>query len=188
MILNEIYYRTSVRSYTDQPVEREKIHAMLQAAMSAPSSGNERPWHFVVLERPEDFLPIKKISPHVEMLNQAKFVILICADTTQKKYRFDFWPQDCSAATENLLLEAKHQGLGAVWCGIYPDEEKIAALRALYGLPDYVEVLAVVPVGYPAHERPVKDRFKAERVHIGTWDRALKPGSTFTAPEFSDEG
>lgn len=65
MILKEIYQRTSVRSYTDQPVEREKIHAMLQAAMSAPSSGNERPWHFVVLERPEDFLPITEISPHV---------------------------------------------------------------------------------------------------------------------------
>ena len=188
MILKEIYQRTSVRSYTDQPVEREKIHAMLQAAMSAPSSGNERPWHFVVLERPEDFLPITEISPHVEMMKQAQCVILVCADTTQKKYRFDFWPQDCSAATENLLLEAKHQGLGAVWCGIYPDEEKVAALRTLYGLPPYVEVLAAVPVGYPAHERPVKDRFKGERVHIGAWNRVLKPGSTYTAPEFSDEG
>ncbi|MCF2662081.1 nitroreductase family protein [Pseudoflavonifractor phocaeensis] len=184
--MKEIFERTSVRQYTQQPVERGKIEALLRAAMCAPSSGNERPWHFIVLERPEDFLPIMEISPHVEMLKQAKCAILVCADTTQKKYRFDFWPQDCSAATENLLIEAKHQGLGAVWCGIYPDEEKIAALRELYRFPDYVEVLAVVPVGYPAYERPVKDRFKAERVHIGSWERVLRPGSSYTAPEFAD--
>ena len=144
--MKEITQRTSVRSYTSQPVEPEKIEAMLRAAMCAPSAGNEQPWHFIVLNRREDFLPIREISPHVEMLAQAQYAILVCADTTQKKYRFDFWPQDCSAALENMLIEAKHQGLGAVWCGIYPDEEKIDALRGLYGFPDYVKVLAVVPV------------------------------------------
>lgn len=185
MVLEEIYYRTSVRSYTEQPVPREKIQALLEAAMCAPSSGNERPWHFIVLERAEDFMPITKISPHVEMLRQAQYAILVCADTTQKKYRFDFWPQDCSAATENILIEAKHQGLGAVWCGIYPDEEKIAALRKLYGFPEEVKVLAVIPVGYPAFERPVKSRFRSERVHVGNWNCVLKSGSTFTEPEFS---
>ncbi len=177
--MKEIFERTSVRSYTEQPVEPEKIQALLRAAMCAPSSGNERPWHFIVLDRPEQFQPILDISPHVEMLRQAKYAILVCADTTQKKYRFDFWVQDCSAATENILIEAKHLGLGAVWCGIYPDEEKVAALRAQYHIPEHVEVLAVVPVGYPAFERTVRDRFKAERVHVGTWDRTLEPGTAF---------
>lgn len=184
--MKEIFERVSVRDYTDRPVEREKIEDLLRAAMCAPSSGNERPWHFVVLERREDFLPITQISPHVEMLRQAQCAILVCADTTQKKYRFDFWPQDCSAALENLLIEAKHLGLGAVWCGIYPDEEKVQALRERYGLPEHVEVLAVVPVGYPAFERQVKDRFHSERVHIGDWGHVLKPKTSYVTPEYDD--
>lgn len=185
--MREILQRTSVRSYTGQPVEPEKIQALLRAAMCAPSSGNERPWHFIVLDRPEQFQHVMAVSEHVEMLKQAKYAIVVCADTTQKKYRFDFWVQDCSAATENILIEAKHLGLGAVWCGIYPDEEKVASLRVHFSIPEHIEVLAVVPVGYPAFERTAKDRFQAERVHIGTWDRALAPGSSFDAPELAQE-
>lgn len=184
--MKEIFDRVSVRSYTDQPVEPEKIEAILRAGMCAPSAGNERPWHFVVLRHPEEFLPLMQVSEHLQMLPQASYVILVCGDTTQKRYRFDFWVQDCCAALENMLIEAKHLGLGAVWCGIYPDEEKIVRIRQMYGLPETVEVLALMPVGYPAAERQVRDRYKPERVHIGRWDTVLGAGMTladYAAPQ-----
>ncbi|MBS5567579.1 MAG: nitroreductase family protein [Firmicutes bacterium] len=185
--MKEIFERVSVRSYTDQPVEAEKIEDILRAGMCAPSAGNERPWHFVVLKDPKDFLPLMQISEHLQMLPQAKYVIMVCGDTTQKRYRFDFWVQDCCAALENMLIEAKHLGLGAVWCGIYPDTEKIIRLCCMYGLPETVEVLALMPIGYPAIERKVHDRYKSDRVHIGRWENVLRDGATLDSLGFSDK-
>ena len=86
-----------------------------------------------------------------------------------------------------MLSEAKHLGLGAVWCGIYPDEEKICRLRKMYGLPEEVEVLAVVPIGYPAIERQVRDRYKPERVHIGRWENVLSDGATVACHDFGSK-
>lgn len=185
--MKEILERVSVRSYTDRPVEPEKIESILRAGMCAPSAGNERPWHFVVLERAEEFLPLMQVSEHLQMLPQAKYVIMVCGDTTRKKYRFDFWMQDCCAALENMLIEAKHLSLGAVWCGIYPDEEKICRLRKMYGLPEEVEVLAVVPIGYSAIERQVRDRYKPERVHIGRWENVLSDEATVACHDFESK-
>jgi nitroreductase len=77
--------------------------------------------------------------------------------------------QDCAAATENLLIAANDLGLGAVWLGFYPNEERVAALREILGTPENVVPLSVVPIGYPAEEPGPADRFDAARIHLNRW-------------------
>jgi len=98
------------------------------------------------------------------MLNEADCAIAVCGDTSPERYQ-GFWAQDCSAATPNILLEAETQGLGAVWLGIYPIEERVKGLKELLGLPEAVNPLSLVSIGYPAEEKPPANRFDISRIH-----------------------
>jgi len=77
--------------------------------------------------------------------------------------------QDCSAATQNILLAAHAKGLGAVWVGVYPKQERVARFQKLLGLPAHVIPLALVPIGIPAEHLPPANRFNASRVHRDRW-------------------
>ena len=111
--LTTIYTRRSVRLYTPKPVSREVIHEILKAAMSAPSAGNERPWHFIILTDRALLDEIPKFHPYSAMLKQSSVAVVVCGDLSREKYK-GFWVQDCSAATENLLIAAAANELGAV--------------------------------------------------------------------------
>jgi nitroreductase len=166
--LQLIRTRRSVRRYTPQPVSQEQVELLLRAAMSAPSAGNCQPWQFVVLDDRQIFEAIMRAHPFSQMLKEAPLAILVCGDQTLERFP-GYWVQDCSAATQNLLLAAHALGLGAVWLGIHPRPERISAIRSLVGLPDTVQPLSLVAVGHPAETPPPVDRFLPERVHHNHW-------------------
>lgn len=170
-VMNNIMTRTSIRAYEDRPVEDAKIEKMLRAAMAAPTAGNKQPWKFVVIKEKQT---LKTISEHfntMKMAAHAPLAIVVCGDMnlTFPGDGLDYWVEDASAATENLLLAAHSMGLGAVWCGIYPMQERVAYLKKLLGLPENIVPLNVVPVGYPAEEPAPKDKWKPENIHYESW-------------------
>jgi nitroreductase len=166
--LEAIKTRRSIRVYTDEPVSDEHLHAMLAAAMQAPSAGNQQPWHFIVIRKRADLDLLADALPYGKMLHHAPLGIVICADVEHESNR-GYWVQDCSAATQNLLLAAHAQGLGAVWLGVYPREQRVVELRHLLGMPEGATPLCVVAVGHPAEVVPPADRFQPDRVHEEKW-------------------
>ena len=145
-VLNNIFARKSVRKFTSEPVSEKQVETLLKAAMAAPSALNKQPWRFVVVTDKEKLLSMAEKMPYAR-LDTAPLAIVVCGDTSVSE---KFWTHDCSAATENLLLAAEAMGLGAVWCGIYPMQERVAYLKQLLQLPENIVPLNVIPIGYPA--------------------------------------
>ncbi len=166
--LTAIFTRRSLRLYTPKPVSHDVIHDILKAAMSAPSAGNERPWHFIVLTDRALLDEIPKFHPYSAMLKQAHAAILVCGDPTREKHK-GYWVLDCAAATENMLLAAHAKGLGSVWCGVYPTEDRVQNLRSLLKLPEHIVPFSLLPLGFPAETKETANRYDASRVHENGW-------------------
>ena len=167
-VIQTILSRRSIRKYTSQPVPQELIDELLKAAMSAPSAGNEQPWHFVVIRDRKVLNEIPKFHPYSKMLKEASAAILVCGDLGEERHK-GFWIQDCSAATQNILIAAHAKGLGAVWLGVYPREERIDGLRKLLGMPEHVMPLSIISIGYPAEQKPPADRYDTSRIRSDRW-------------------
>lgn len=163
-----ILTRRSIRKYTDQPVADALVTELLRAAMAAPSAGNQQPWHFIVVRDKALLEGIAAFHPYGAMTRQAALAVVICADL-KREQRPGFWVQDCSAATQNLLLAAHARGLGAVWLGVHPRPERVEATRSLLSLPEHVVPLAIVPIGHPAESPAPADRYDPGRVHFDRW-------------------
>lgn len=165
-MLETIMTRTSIRQYTDQPVEKEKIEAMLRAGMAAPSAVNRQPWHFVVVTDKEKLTGLASANPNAGMAAKAPLAIVVCGNLNKalEGGARAFWIQDCSAATENILLAAHALGLGAVWTGTYPNEERVAAVTDILKLPQTLVPLCTIVIGYPAESPKPKDKWKPENV------------------------
>ncbi len=166
--LEAIRTRRSIREYTDQPVSHDAIEELLNAAMNAPSAANEQPWQFIVIDDRNILDRIPTISPYAEMCTRAQVAVLVCADLRLLRMP-DFWVQDCAAATENLLLAAHEIGLGAVWTGVYPVEDRVQGFRTLFSLPDHIVPFALVPIGHPASVPSREERDRKDRIHHNTW-------------------
>ncbi|MDW7651903.1 MAG: nitroreductase family protein [Bacillota bacterium] len=164
-----ILTRRSIRKYKDKAVPDATVYELLRAAMAAPSAGNAQPWHFVVIRERQILDAIPEFHPYAGMVREASVAILVCGDEKLEKYP-GYWVQDCSAATQNILLAAHDRGLGAVWLGIYPREERINGMRRLLSLPAEVTPLSLIPVGFPAEKKPPADRFLPERIHYDGWE------------------
>lgn len=164
-----IFKRRSIRKFTNQSVPEEIIKQLLQAGMAAPSAGNEQPWQFIIITERELLDKIPTFHRHAQMIKQASIAILVCADTSLNKYDVDFWIQDCSAATQNILLAATAKGLGSVWLGVYPRKERVDNLRQLLHIPEHVVPFSLLPIGYPAEDRLPINRYKKERIHYNKW-------------------
>lgn len=163
--IENIMTRTSIRQYKDQPVEQEKVDILLKAAMAAPTAVNLQPWHFIVITD----------KPTIDLLSgrqptNAPLLIAVCGDTDKttmpdgKTKLPDFWVEDVSAATENLLLAAHALGLGAVWTGVYPAMERVAEVANVLNCPQNIVPMAVVRIGYPDEAPEPKDKFKEENI------------------------
>lgn len=163
-VIAAIHTRRSVRAYTTEPVAAEDIQTLLAAGMAAPSAGNGQPWRFVVIDDPALLAKIPDIHPYAAMAKTAPLGILVCGDTNEEKYP-GFWVQDCSAATQNILLAAVGCGLGAVWLGIYPLAERVAAFSDMFGLPAGVIPLCLVIAGHPKTEPRKQTRFDPAKIH-----------------------
>ena len=166
--MEAILTRRSIRQYTDRPVPDEVVTDLLKAAMAAPSAGNQQAWQFVAINEREILDEMPTIHPYSRMVKQAPLAILVCGDMALETNK-GYWVQDCSAATQNLLLAAHANGLGAVWLGVYPREQRVVDFRKLLGLPGHVVPLALVSIGYPAEEKSPANRFDPAKVHYNGW-------------------
>lgn len=166
--MEAILNRRSIRKYTSEPLSDADIRELLKAAMSAPSAGNEQPWHFIVITERKVLNEIPKIHPYSQMLKEAPAAILVCGDLQLERHK-GYWVQDCAAATENILIAAQDMGLGAVWLGVYPREDRVASLQKLLDLPEHVIPLSLVAIGHPAEQKPPANRFNTERIHFNRW-------------------
>lgn len=160
--------RRAVREFTSQPVEDEQIDTILKAAMHAPSACNQQPWHFVVVSERAPLNALAAVHPYAQMLKQAPLAVIVCADVTLETCPGN-WAIDCSAAMENLLLAAHALGLGAVWVGIHPVEQRVKDIAQVLNLPKYVMPLALAAIGHAANPLPKVDRYLPERIHRNRW-------------------
>jgi len=170
--LEMVYTRRSIRSYSDRKISDDEIVKILKAAMQAPSAGNEQPWHFVVVRDRETLKKMSEAFTFGQMLPNANVAIVVCADPKLSKYPYEMWVQDCSAATQNILIAARMLGIGSVWLGVYPRKERMEKLRRILGIPDDIVVFSVVSLGYPKSEKEfyeAQDRFREERIHTEGW-------------------
>jgi len=167
-IIQGILTRRSIRKYTHQEITKEQIYEVVKAGMYAPSARNQQPWHFVIVDDSELLNKISKIHPYAKMLTEAKWAIIVCGDE-QLELSKGYWVVDCSAATQNILLAAHGLGLGAVWLGLYPREERKNAIKDLFQFPDNIQPLSLISIGYPNEEKELPERFKKERIHPNQW-------------------
>ena len=166
--IEAILTRRSIRKYVKKPIPEKQIEDLIKAAVYAPSAGNEQPWQFAIIEDKKMFEKIQLFHPHAQMLTFADKAILVCGDLQREKHK-GYWMIDCSAATQNILLAAHAKGIGAVWLGIYPRQERIDGMKQLLTIPDYIVPFALISLGYPNEEKKCTDRFQYERIHYNTW-------------------
>lgn len=161
--MNKIFHRTSIRTYKQVKVENEKIERILKAAMAAPSAGNQQPWEYYVVLDTEVLEQLSATSPYAGCVKHAPMAFVACykCDCDMPEYA----QIDLSASVENMLLEADYLGLGAVWLGIAPLEERMKAVKQVLGIVDSIEPFAIIPCGYPEKNSLQQDRFDQSRIH-----------------------
>jgi nitroreductase len=166
--MDALLTRRSVRKYADTPLPSDVVRQVLVAAMHAPSADNEQPWQFIVIDDRRLLDAIPGIDSWANMADGAPLAILVCGDS-RLVINEGFWPQDCAAATQNLLLAAWDLGVGSVWCGVHTEADLERAFRRLLGLPEEVMPFALVVLGYPVAPPPRVQRFQEDRVHRNGW-------------------
>lgn len=163
--LETIFARTSVRNYTGQPVSQEDLLTLVKAGMAAPTGRDIRPWEFVIITDRAVLDTLSAKLPYAKMLVKAPAAIAVLGNIKQSSY----WYLDCSAATENILLAAQSLGLGAVWTATYPYEDRMKVVSDQLHLPDSIQSLCVIPVGYPKGNTKPKDKWNEMKVHYNKW-------------------
>lgn len=161
-----IFRRRSIRQFTEKEVKADQLKLLLEAAMAAPSAMNLKPWKFVVVQSPEQLDQLRKALPFGKM--GAPCAIVVCGDlrSLKKPVTERFWIQDCSAATQNILLAATVLGLGTVWCGVHPINTIEKAICKALEIPENVIPLNVIYIGHPAEEKPARTQFSEKNVYL----------------------
>ena len=167
--MNIIQSRQSIRKYKEKKIEEEKIQELLKSAMQAPNAKNQQPWEFIVVDDQEKLKRMSKASKGSWPLEKAPLAIVTIVKETDKSPHYR--EQDLSAATQNILLEAHRQDLGAVWIGCYPLEERTSLIKEVLSIPSPYEPFSVIALGYPDETRTLQSRYKEELVHRNTWEK-----------------
>lgn len=167
--IKAIMSRRSIRKFKNTPVSDVQIQTMLDAAMNAPSAGDGRPWHFVVVKKRETLDALAdNIDNGNAMFKQAQAAILIVGDASKEGFP-GFYPQDCSCAAQNIYLAAHALGLGTVWVALWSVKPRIDGLRAIIDVPENLEPFAIFPIGEPDEFLGEDYRFDKARVHYENW-------------------
>lgn len=166
--LDTIHSRRSIRKYKDKKVSDKLIKEILKAGMAAPSARNQQPWQFIVITDKIILQKIPNVHPYASMVAKAPLAILVCGDLELETAQ-GYWIQDCSAAIQNMLLAITDLGLGAVWTGVYPRQDRVEGFKKLFNLPKNIIPLALIPIGYPAEKLPKLNRFKDDKIHYNKW-------------------
>lgn len=165
---HNILTRVSVRRFTDYVVSAEQLTAILHAAMSAPSGVNKQPWEFIVVNDRDLLNQLADVLPYAKMTANASLAIVVCGN----KDRFlpgvddNLWEQDCSAASENILLAAHALGLGGVWTCLYPHQDRIDPVKKILNIGENMIPFNLIPIGQPASDHAPMDKWHPERVHF----------------------
>lgn len=169
--LTVIFNRKSVREYTEDNVDRNTLELLVKAGMAAPTAGNRQPWAFLVIDNRGVLIEMVDFLPYGRMLDHAAAAIVVCGDLTKvNKDGPEYWVQDCSAATQNILLAAEALGLGAVWIGVYPSEQRTIDAKTFFNLPEDIVPLSVISIGYPKGEQIPKDKWDEQKVKWNSWN------------------
>lgn len=157
--------RRSIRKFTSEPVPEEAVRELLHAAMSGPSACNRTPWEFWVVTDPETLIQLRGASRFTGHESTLAIVVAGNLSRALPQQLAEYWVQDCSAATENILLQATELGLGAVWCGIYPQKRAEEKVAKILGLTPKQIPLNILFIGYPAESPEARDQYKESCVH-----------------------
>jgi nitroreductase len=171
--LTTIYSRKSIRKYDDKKIDKETIDLLIKAGLSAPSNVNKMPWEFVVVDNKEMLENIANATLYAKMTKDAPLAILVCGnmERTFSGEGKEFWIQECSAATQNILLAAHSLGLGAVWTGVYPTHDRIRNVSRAAKLPISIVPLSLIVLGYPESEiTPSEKELPTDRVHYNGYN------------------
>ena len=162
--MNNIFTRASIREFTNQAVEDEKLEDVLHAAMAAPSAGNQQPWEFYVITNKEVIKQLAGVHVYSKPTAHATMAIVPCYHLGG---RYPQYAQlDLAAAVQNMMIQADALGLGTVWIGIAPEEVRMQRVAEILSLPERLTAFAIVPIGYPSKEKPVQpNRFEKNRIH-----------------------
>jgi nitroreductase len=166
--MKAILERRSIRKYTDQKITDEQIQILLKAAFAAPSAGNKQSWHFIVVDDRETLNRLADASPNASMLKGASHAIVVCGDTSLELYP-GYFAQDCSAATENILVSATELGLGSVWLGVYPKMDRVEKVANIMNTPEGIVPFCMISLGCPAESREPSNRYDDNKVHHNKW-------------------
>ena len=169
--LNLAKERFSARAFSVQTVEEDKVNYLLACAQRAPSACNKQPWHFVVVADKKLLAALAETNAQADFAKDAPLAIVVCGDMTKaiEGAGHDFWVQDCAAATENILLAAHAMGLGAVWTGAYPLEERSSEMSKVLKLPETMVPLSMIVIGYPKGETKAKNKWDAQKVSYNVY-------------------
>ena len=169
-VLSAIMTRASVRQFTPQPIGADTLDLLVKAGMAAPTAMNLQPWAFIVVTEQAMLDSLAAVHPYSN-LKTAPAAIIVCGDLEKAADGFgrDFWIQDCSAATENILIAAHAMGLGAVWCGVYPNPKVLPGVTRVLSIPERVIPLNIITMGHPAAEVAPKDKWNPQNVHYQKW-------------------
>lgn len=166
--LKAILTRRSIRKYINKNIPEDYYEIMLRAAMHAPSARNRQPWHFIIITDRQTLNRLAGVSPSWKMLEEAASAFVVCGDLNLEDTE-SFIIQDCSAATQNILLAAHELGLGTVWLGVHPREDRLTPLVEILGIPGHVVPVSMISIGKPDETREQPDRYNVERIHQDRW-------------------
>jgi len=168
--IDNLFARRSIRKFLPGTIDNAQVEMLLKAAMASANAGNRQPWHFVVVNDPDVRAKLALSHPYAKMAVDASLVIVPCGEPGASIPGLnDYWIQDLAASTENLLLAAMALGLGAVWCGVHPNPERVEVTRRLLNIPPHIIPFAFVCIGYPGEYKEPRTQYNPERVHYNGW-------------------
>lgn len=167
--MNMIFKRKSVRSFTDEKVSTDKIKNLIRAGMQAPSAFNSQPWEFIVVSDKKDLKAVSKMSRYARPAENAQKLIIVLGNTERDNVVMPMIQQDLSACTQNILLQAVAEGLGAVWLGFYPIEDRVNSLRQYFNIPEHIIPFSVIAIGYPKEDKEPESRYYESKIHLGKY-------------------
>lgn len=166
--LATIFTRRSIRRFSPRPVESSLQKTLLRAAFAAPSAENAGTRRLIVITDRDTLDTLPSLHPSAGPAREAPLALLVCCDTAATPQTV-YWPQDCAAATENVMLAARAMGLGSLWCGIHPLEAREQAFLSAFSLPGMVRPVSLIIIGYPLQSFFEEDRYNPHAVFANAW-------------------
>jgi nitroreductase len=162
--IENIMSRRSIRKFKDTPVTEEQIKTILSAAMNAPSAGDGRPWHYIVVtDRAKLDAFAVKVDDGNAMFKEAQAAILLCSNESKQGFP-GYYPQDCACAGQNIYLAAHELGLATTWVAMWGVKPRLEGAKSILNIPNGIEPFALFPLGVPNEVLPAENRYNDELV------------------------